>query len=610
MVQDYSKLGLKAGLEIHQQIEGKKLFCSCPTMLRDDLPHFTFKRSLRMAAGELGEVDIAAKHEVEKGRYFLYEAYKDTTCMVEFDEEPPHELNPEALETAMQISLLLKAKPIDEIQVMRKTVIDGSNTSGFQRTALIAKDGKLQTSQGPVSITWINLEEDAARIISEDKEKKVYRLDRLGIPLIEIGTGPDLKSPEQVKEAAENIGMILRSTEKVKRGIGTIRQDVNVSIAGGARVEIKGAQELKLLPKLVEMEAQRQQSLIEIAKDLQSRKAKVDGKIHNITELVKNSQSKVIMNAIASRGAVLAIRLEGFAGLIGRELLSGRRLGTEFSECAKIKAGVGGIFHSDELPKYGITVDEVSLIRERLFCKERDAFVLVADNAERAELAMNAVIERARQAVEGVPKEVRKANEDGSTSYLRPIPGAARMYPETDIKPIRPVLSRIKLPETLAEKAKRFVKRYSLGEDLAEKIAYEKADLFEQFAAKFKNVKPAYIAEILVSSIPEIARTHLGSDVSKITEDVFAKIFDALDNGKITKENVKIILTDIAEGKAFDLDRYKVLSDEELRRKIKEIIDKNKNLELNVLTGRVIGELRGKGEPQKIIELIKKLKSS
>ncbi len=607
---DYSKLGLKAGLEIHQQIEGKKLFCNCPTLLRDDLPHFTFKRSLRMAAGELGDVDIAAKHEVEKNRYFLYEAYKDTTCLVEFDEEPPHEMNKDALEVAMQVSLMLKARLIDEIQVMRKTVIDGSNTSGFQRTALIAKNGTLKTSQGPVSITWINLEEDAARIISEDKEKKVYRLDRLGIPLIEIGTGPDLKSPEQVREAAELIGMVLRSTGKVKRGIGTIRQDVNVSIKDGARVEIKGAQELKLLPKLVEMEAQRQYSLIEIAKELQLRRAKVDGKIHNITELLKNSQSKVIMNAIASKGVVLAMRLEGFAGLIGRELLPGRRLGTEFSECAKVKAGVGGIFHSDELPKYGITVDEVSLMRERLFCKEKDGFVLVADNAERGELALNAVIDRARQSVEGVPMEVRKANEDGTTSYLRPIPGAARMYPETDIRPTKPEVGKTQLPEMLSEKAKRFEKQYGLGDDLAEKIVSEGSERFEKFAARFNNIKPAYLAEILVSSIPEIVRTHPGCDISKITEDVFVRIFDALDKGKITKENVKIILTDIAEGKGFDLDRYKVLSDGELRGKIKEIIDKNKNLELNVLTGRIIGELRGKGDPQKMIELIKKLKSS
>src|SRR3989344_1987217 len=231
--------GLKCGIEIHQQLEGKKLFCNCPTLLRDDQPHFVIKRKLRASAGESGEVDVAARQEQLRDRNFVYEGYKDTTCLVETDSEPPHEMNKEALYTVLQFCTMVNAGVIPVVQVMRKTVVDGSNTSGFQRTALVARNGIISTSEGEVRITGINIEEDACKIIEEKSESKIYRLDRLGIPLIEIGTAPDIKTPQQCLESAKKIGLLLRSLPGVKRGLGTIRQDINVSIIGGTRVEIK-----------------------------------------------------------------------------------------------------------------------------------------------------------------------------------------------------------------------------------------------------------------------------------------------------------------------------------------------------------------------------------
>src|SRR3990167_7412137 len=228
---DYQKLGFKCGLEIHQQLEGKKLFCECPTINSNSEPNVKFERRLRAVAGETGEIDIAAKHEMQKGKKFIYEADSNDTCLVEYDEEPPHELNKQALETTLKIALLLNAKIIDEIQVMRKTVVDGSNVSGFQRTALVAMDGFIETSQGKVTIPTICLEEEAAQKLEEDSDFVKYRLDRLGIPLIEIATGTEIKNPEHARETASMIGMVLRSVDGVKRGLGTIRQDVNVSIS-------------------------------------------------------------------------------------------------------------------------------------------------------------------------------------------------------------------------------------------------------------------------------------------------------------------------------------------------------------------------------------------
>src|SRR3989338_3297328 len=267
---NYSQLGLKCGLEIHQQLEGTKLFCSCPTTLRDDLPDFSIQRKLRASAGEGGKVDIAAKQEQLKGKNFVYQGYYDTTCLVESDCEPPHEMSPDALHTALQLAALAEAEVFPVVQVMRKTIIDGSNTSGFQRTALLARNGAIKTSAGEVRITNISVEEDSCKIVRESVEEKVYSLDRLGIPLIEIGTAPDITTPEQCQEAAKKIGMLLRSLPGVKRGLGTIRQDVNVSIKGGQRIEIKGAQDLRLLPLLVELEAKRQQELLKIRDELKS----------------------------------------------------------------------------------------------------------------------------------------------------------------------------------------------------------------------------------------------------------------------------------------------------------------------------------------------------
>jgi len=264
---DYEKIGLKAGLEIHQQLDTHKLFCDCPNLLRKDTPAFEVKRKLNPVVGETGQVDIAALYEKEKDKTFIYQVY-DTNCLVELDEEPPHEINKEAVKIALHISMLLNCKIFPITQIMRKTVVNGSNTSGFQRTALIAHDGYIETSQGKVGIDYVFLEEDSARPASKSEdddpeleESKTYKLDRLGIPLVEIATGPHMHTPEQIKEAALKIGEILRSA-KVMRGIGTIRQDLNISIKGSERVEIKGFQDPKIMIQTIDNEIERQEECV------------------------------------------------------------------------------------------------------------------------------------------------------------------------------------------------------------------------------------------------------------------------------------------------------------------------------------------------------------
>src|SRR5512136_572566 len=266
---DYNTVGLTAGIEIHQQLNtDEKLFCHCVTLLRDSAEHSgEFFRYLRVTESEMGEIDRAAQEEMKRDRKFQYYTY-DTTCLVENDEEPPAPLNDEALSVCLTVARMFSMTPIRQVHTMRKLVIDGSNTSGFQRTALVALNGTLPNGG---EIETICLEEEAAQRVKDD----IFSLDRLGIPLIEITTSPCMHTPDEVQQVAEYIGMVLRSTGKVKRGLGTIRQDVNISIAKGARVEIKGVQELNLIAEVVRREVLRQQSLLAIRDELKLRGASV-----------------------------------------------------------------------------------------------------------------------------------------------------------------------------------------------------------------------------------------------------------------------------------------------------------------------------------------------
>ena len=603
---DYEKFGLKCGIEIHQQLNTKKLFCSCPSVLRDDAPQFVVKRKLRAVAGETGEVDIAAMHETEKGMEFDYEGYSDTTCLIEFDEAPPNSLNSEALNAALQVSLILNSKPVDEIQVMRKTVVNGSNTAGFQRTSLVSRDGFLETGKGRVSILTVCIEEEAAREIKKEGNVVTYRLDRLGIPLIEIATGPEIKTPEQCRETAEKLGMILRSTGRVKRGIGTIRQDINISIKDGNRVEIKGVQDLKLIPQIVELEIIRQLNLLEIKKMLEDRNAvKAGMAIKDITAVFRKTGCGILKNAIANNGIVLALPAPFFAGLLKKEIQKGKRLGSELSEHAKM-FGVGGLFHSDEnLVNYGIAKEEIADVSKKLGLGEGDAFILIADLEEKAKKALEAVKKRIVLCLEGVPKEVRNANADGTTTYMRPMPGSSRMYPETDVVPVKPKIEEIALPELITEKMERFQQEYLLATDLAELAAYsEKAEAFERFVKKFGGLKPSFLAEVFLTTERSLSRKYEKS--ISAPDEVFESIFEALVEGKITKDIISDMILDYSQNKKLDLEKFRMLTDKELEQEVKKIAKEFEGLEFNLMLNKVMGVLRGKSDARKIIEFVKK----
>ena len=479
---DYGKIGLKSGLEIHQQLDTKKLFCNCPSVLRKDEPDFIVKRKLHAVAGESGEVDIAAKHEASLDREFSYEGY-DTTCLVELDEEPCHEINQEALKIALQISLLLNAKILSIAQVMRKTVVDGSNTSGFQRTVLIARDGFVETQSGRVGIATICLEEDSARIIGDKGGEKiaVYRLDRLGIPLIEIATEPEIKTPEQAKEVALHIGEILRSA-KVKRGLGTIRQDVNLSIKTGKRVELKGFQDISNIERAMGTEVKRQQDLVRKGKSI---------------------------------------------------------------------------------------------------------------------------------------SEVRKVLPNGVSEFLRPMPGAARMYPETD-------LPLLKISRDMINEAKKNLPR--LKKDIESELASHglnkemtslllKENKVEDFKELMKVVEnPQVVAKVLLIYPKEISareKIPLNKTEKILNKDVLVNVLENLKKGKISEGDLKHVLSriliEVARGgdhdRTFEIKKEDSSSVEE---KIMKIIKDKPGLSFNAYMGIVMKQFKGQISGNEAAEIIKK----
>jgi len=552
----YQKIGFKCGLEIHQRLlTSEKLFCSCSANKEGEKLPIKIERTQRAVVGELGEIDKATGFESMKGRRFIYNTYNDTSCLVEIDEEPPHEVNREALEISYLIAAIFNASLPDEIEVMRKEVVDGSDPSAFQRTMLIGYNGFLELNGRKINIPSIFLEEESSGIESSDSEVVIYNVNRLGIPLIEIDTDPEIKSPDEAKEVAMRIGTLLRLTGKVQRGIGTIRQDINVSIKEGARIEIKGFQELETIDEIIDNEIERQQKLIEISKKLKERKAEV-GEVIDATDIFSKTDAKIIKSIIEKKGVVLATKLSGFKGLVGMEINPDRRLGSEISDYAKI-GGVGGIIHSDEdLKGYGISEEEINNLCNRLGIKENDAFIIIAGEKEKAEKAISLARYRAEYAIKGVPPETRGIDpKKNITKFLRPLPGGARMYPETDEKPIivdhkhyEEIKKNVPSIEAIESKLMNEIGNKQIVEEL---IRSPKLQDYFYIAEKIKS-DYQLIATTLLQKMKELKR--LGIEVEKISNDTLVCIFERYKDRIITKQAFEPIISAIPKS-CVDVDK-------------------------------------------------------
>ncbi|MBF14831.1 MAG: Glu-tRNA(Gln) amidotransferase GatDE subunit E [Euryarchaeota archaeon] len=581
---DTGQLGFMCGIEVHQQLATGKLHSRQPSMLYDvtidtvpnDWPRYA--RKLRLASGEGGKVDVAARFEKKRNRSFVY-IQSPNSGLIELDESPPLSHDQEALDVALTVSAMLEASPVGAVQTMRKTVVDGSNTSGFQRTSLISTDGVLKTETGDVGVDVLCLEEDSARkldsVSTANGEQVIYNLDRLGVPLIEIATSPDIQSPEHAKETAKALGRTLRDTRRVRRGLGSIRQDLNVSVACGDRVEIKGCQDLAWIPRIVRLEMVRQVHMYRLANDLRSSldlpqlppnrdlddeevESKVAEAVANnipldcidVASAFTSCESRMVKEGLDQGFTMLALRLGGFAGKIGSKTLDDDgaqlpRLGRELAGAAKL-AGVRGVFHSDELPAYGIEEYHVQQVRSDLELGPADAFVLCLAPEWQARLALESVGQRARIAFQRIPQEVRNvvirkgAPDDGTTTPMRPLPGGARMYPETDVPTIlvgQEHWQRIteNLPMRQEERMKR-LEQTELSEDQCKQLlSRELDDLFFDIHAK----KSKAWATLLLEN-------------ESVHPDVLSCILSVREDGGLTREGIEQTVEHFAQSKNID----------------------------------------------------------
>lgn len=606
------------GIEIHQQLDTKKLFCSCDSHLSENVYDSIYRRS-RPTANEVGEIDKAALVQSQKNLGYRYQLTHETSCLVELDDEPPHNVNSDAMETALIFSEMMKAKVADEVHFMRKIVVDGSNTSGFQRTALIATDGEIEVGKKKISILSVCLEEDACRKVESTDDEITYRLDRLGIPLIEVATGPEICTPEECMEVAQRIGLLLRATKRVKRGIGTIREDLNISVLGGSRTEIKGVQELKLLPLYVQNEVDRQKMLLRVKDILVKRGTKpVNVEFVDVTKIFDGCKSKVISNSLSDNGRVIAVRLPGFGGVMRCDSKK-LRLGTEIAQRARSQ-GVKGIFHSDELPGYGIEQRFVDNLKKFLgMTDENDAFVLCAAEDKKAKNALQAVVERANLALIGVPEETRDPLPDGTSKYSRPLPGAARMYPETDIPPIeitKAMLTKIcnSLPEFPEKIEERLVTQYGINAQQAKQIVrQDNVDLFEKITSKYGMAN--VVATTLSNTYMELE--HDGIDTTIVfTNEKMMDIFGMLKDGCFTKEAIPALLKETASEESLEMAIKKlgleVVDNDEASQIIARIVKEREEFikikggiqAVGPLMGPVMNMLRGKIDGKKVNDLL------
>jgi len=618
-------VGVKVGLEIHQQLEtNKKLFCNC-TPIESDNYSIKFQRKLRASKSELGEFDPAALFESTKSKTIMYYANEESSCLVEQDEEPPHELDKDAQNIALVISSALKSNIFSEIYPMRKTVIDGSNTTGFQRTMLISQGGFYNAGEIKIGIQSICLEEDAAKILGEEGTTRKFGLERLGVPLVEIATDPFEVDLSEIKKIALSLGRILRSTKKVKRGLGSIRQDVNVSIkdGGGVVIEVKGVQQLDQLEKVVEYEAKRQHGLLKISKKIQETNWKYEKENKkDITELFSKCQSKIIQGAINKNQKIIAISFKNMGGIFGYLPYEGIRLGKEIAELVRF-FGIGGVFHSDELPNYGIEKSDLDGLKNSLEINENDAFLVLAAPEEKIHIVIDQIILRMEHIKnQGIPIDTRLATPTGETKFLRPRPGAARMYPETDIPPIiitenELINAEENIPKLWDEAIKEIEVKYEMNQQLAEQIFDSRyIELFENIIKKIKT-NPTFVASILCSTITNLERKGLDSNLLE-NQEIF-KLFELLEKGEIAKESIEIIFENIMSKKSQNVEEamkntaIESINEKDLDIIIKDIVDQNQEIIKNQkeraigpLMGIVMKKLRGKASGEIINNLLLK----
>jgi glutamyl-tRNA(Gln) amidotransferase subunit E len=543
---DYAAVGFRSGLEIHQQLlTEKKLFCRCPAGRYSREYNAEILRHMRPTLSELGEYDGTALMEFKTRKEIIYRINRETVCTYEMDDTPPFELNEEALDIALGIARLYGCIMVDELHIARKQYLDGSIPTGFQRTTIVGVDGRIPFRGRDIRIVQLGLEEDACREVSDAGHRRTYLTDRLGMPLIETVTGPDMRTPEEVAEVAQLCRRLVRSTGRVRTGTGAAREDVNVSVRGGTRVEIKGVSKIPRIPLLVYSEAMRQWNLLRLRDELLRRGITAEtfrADTEDVTRFLQKTPFQPVRDAL-DRGLVAsAVALRGFGKLLNWTTQTATSFSKEIADRVRVIACLTvlpNIVHSDN-PAETLASAEWQKIGKALRATGDDTLVVVWGDPRDVKTGAQEIVIRAREATIGIPSETRQALRDGTNGFERILPGPDRMYPDTDLPPKRVAAERLEriaatLPAPVWER-EAWYREIGVPADCVERLSVSRlAPLFEKAVMEWKT--PPVMAAVALIRIPKSLKRK-GLDTGRLDERAFEVVLSALGEGRLVRDGL------------------------------------------------------------------------
>ncbi len=613
---DYKKVGFKSGLEIHQQLlTDKKLFCRCPAGKYSREYDAEILRHMRPTLSEMGVYDGTALMEFKTKKNIIYHIKRETVCTYEMDDTPPFLINEEALDIAIGIGMLYNCNIVDEIHIARKQYLDGSIPTGFQRTAIYALDGWIPYKDRKVKIVQMSIEEDSCREVSDIGHERVYLTDRLGMPLIETVTEPAMRTPQEVAEVAWQCSKLVRSTHKVRRGMGAAREDVNVSVEGGTRVEIKGVPKITMIPILTYNEAMRQWNLLRLREELKKRGISPEtfkAESYDITKLLKKVHYAPLKNAADSGMKLSAVVLKGFKDLLHWQTQTDTYFSKEISDRVRVIAcltNIPNLIHSDSKSDT-ITSSDWLKVKKFTNASDNDTMAIVWGSEDDVKTAVNEIIIRAKEATIGIPPETRQAMSDGTNGFERILPGADRMYPDTDLPPKKISKERLdKIKSWLPEQFWKRIEWYNklgIPKDTIEELSISQyAELFRKAVNDWK-INPTTVAVFLIQYPKRLKKYRCM--IEWMHEGMFERILKSFADGKIPKDALLTTLQTVAELGMFTEEVIlKPASEKEVDEVIKlaqteydkmKIINPEKRNE--ILLGLIMKKLRGR-TPAKVI---------
>ncbi len=617
---DYAAVGFRSGLEIHQQVlTAKKLFCRCPAGHYSDAYDAEILRHMRPTLSELGEYDGTALMEFKTRKEIIYRINRETVCTYEMDDTPPFMMDDEALDIALGVAMLYQLALVDELHIARKQYLDGSIPTGFQRTTIVGVSGWVPYKDRRISIVQLGLEEDACREVSDVGHRRIYLTDRLGMPLIETVTGPDMRTPQETAEVAQILRRLVRSTGQVRTGIGAAREDVNVSVRGGTRVEIKGVPRIPRIPLLTYHEAMRQWNLLRLREELGRRgitPETFESSSEDVTRILAKTSYQPIREAIAAGAVAAAVVLRGFRELLNWPTQTNTRFSREISDRVRVVAcltRLPNIIHSDSLSET-LSSARWEAVGKAAGAGPDDAVVVVWGPTEDVRTGVQEIAIRAREAAIGVPSETRQALRDGTNGFERILPGPDRMYPDTDLPPKRVTeerLDRIRrgLPVPVWTREARY-RELGLPADVIEPLAVSRlAPLFEVLVEDWK-VEPVAAAVALVQFPKRLKKK--GLDPARLSEEALRRIFALFRDRRISRDGLYALMEKAARGEPLpEAGEVRPATEEEIyaavaarNAALREMTVHNPDRKAHILMGLVMTALRGRVEGAAVLERV------